>query len=402
MRLGNTRTLSAVVGVSCLLALLLPSVATAGDGAPPGFPGLEKSLANGDAPGRIYAGTHLSGSNTESCTILYTPTPDPGEKSKRAGKGGDGATTGGPNSTRVSASEKGSVLIYPKVEVRWDANGQLVQDTLITLNNDYYQDVHIVMYFVVEGCLASYRDTSLTANEAAYWSAYTGSPKQVGPFHQDVEPYADPEEPFGVGDTTVRGFIVLFATNEYNEQIRWNHLYGAATIVNYRWSSAWEYNAYAFKALDSHVQGEVVGTPGVINLDGSDYDSCFGTLLMDFYASNDLDHAVFPSAFGLGIAVDTDLTLLIPELDLRQGGQPVTTKAQFWIWDENGWSRRAHYCLTCWDEWLLSNVGGPFLISNLQTDKGRARIEGIANVECPDSTARPLLGVAVTWLTFDN
>ena len=37
-------------------------------------------------------------------------------------------------------------------------------------------------------------------------------------------------------------------------------------------------------------------------------------------------------------------------------------------------------------------------ITDLQTIKGRARIEGIANVDCPDSEAKPLLGVQAKYL----
>ncbi|MBU0717593.1 MAG: hypothetical protein KJ749_05030, partial [Planctomycetes bacterium] len=49
---------------------------------------------------------------------------------------------------RVSASEKGSLLVYPKVEVRWDPLGNVIQDTFIDITNDYPQDVYVQMYFV--------------------------------------------------------------------------------------------------------------------------------------------------------------------------------------------------------------------------------------------------------------
>ncbi|MCB9850982.1 MAG: hypothetical protein H6817_09805 [Phycisphaerales bacterium] len=50
---------------------------------------------------------------------------------------------------RGSASEKGSLLIFPKVELRWNALGDtLIQDTFIDLTNDYPGDVHVQMYFI--------------------------------------------------------------------------------------------------------------------------------------------------------------------------------------------------------------------------------------------------------------
>jgi hypothetical protein len=32
---------------------------------------------------------------------------------------------------RVSSTEKGSLLIFSKVEIRWDATGSLIQDTFM-------------------------------------------------------------------------------------------------------------------------------------------------------------------------------------------------------------------------------------------------------------------------------
>lgn len=288
---------------------------------------------------------------------------------------------------RVSASEKGSVLVYPKVEVRWNANG-LTQDTLISLNNDYTQGVHIVAFFVTELCTVQYSDFDLTANEATYWRASDGQPKGVGPFWTGVTPYPDPE---GCPEVIVRGFVVLFATNESNEQIRWNHLYGGATIVNYLHSFMWEYNAYAYKAVDPWSNGLPVGTAGTINFDGTEYEQCFDTLLMDFFAP-------VPPIGGIP-GYDTDLTLVVANWDLTQGGTPLNTKADFWIWNMNEASRRTHYCVYKWDEFRLS-IDPTFQIAFLQTAKGRARIEGIENVECPDSTKQPLLGVRATFTYY--
>jgi hypothetical protein len=47
-----------------------------------------------------------------------------------------------------SVSEKGSLLIFPKIELRWDWCGNLTQDVYLTLNNDYPGPVQVQMYFV--------------------------------------------------------------------------------------------------------------------------------------------------------------------------------------------------------------------------------------------------------------
>ena len=101
---------------------------------------------------------------------------------------------------------------------------------------------------------------------------------------------------------------------------------------------------------------------------------------------------------------DTGLTLLPVTVDLRQDTLgPVSTKARFDIWNANevrfsGTQR----CITCWDQTLLSRYDQPnhFLRVNLQTDRGMARIDGVASSACPFSVDAPLLGVAVRQLAF--
>ena len=299
---------------------------------------------------------------------------------------------------RVSATEKGSVLIFPKVEIRWDAGGNLIQDTFIDVANDFNEDVWVLAYFVSEVCNWVDNDFVLTHNEPAYWSTATGQPKGLSPWTVLGEPYPDPE---GTSDMIMRGYIVLWAINPAHEQIRWNHLYGQATIVNYAESYAWEYNAYTFAALTG-ANGDVVGTPGQIDLDGSYYDAGFNRLLLDFFASGSTAF----SGGGKVVTHDTDLTLVIVDVDLRQETEgPYITKANFDIWNQNEVSfSGAEYCFTKWDQSLLSSVGGHFLVENLQTNKGRARIDGIGSeVVCgPDSADYTILGVAAKVLTFDG
>ncbi|MBU0719411.1 MAG: hypothetical protein KJ749_14280, partial [Planctomycetes bacterium] len=49
---------------------------------------------------------------------------------------------------RPAVAMKGSLVIFPKVEVRWDGYGNVIQDTFIDLTNDYSEDVLVQMYFV--------------------------------------------------------------------------------------------------------------------------------------------------------------------------------------------------------------------------------------------------------------
>ena len=100
------------------------------------------------------------------------------------------ATADASGTHRVSGTEKGSFLIYSKVEIRWDSAGNVIQDTFLDITNDWALPVDVKYYFIngdapldadpperahpgrnnVDGKLR------LTANQPAYWSALTGQP----------------------------------------------------------------------------------------------------------------------------------------------------------------------------------------------------------------------------------
>jgi len=333
---------------------------------------------------------------------------------------------------RVSATEKGSVLIYSKVELRYTATGALIQDTFIDIANDYPQDVLVQMYFIngdpritgpggviIEpGWNWVDNQIELTANEPTYWSAATGLPKGVSPFGV-LDPGALPgrPDPAVPGERMLRGYIIAFAVNFNGCEIKWNHLKGDACIVNYADGSAWEYNAWAFQTGNSPgivaaANGTELEACGNLLFNGTKYARAFDMLLLDFYA---VGSSALSGPATL-VTVDTDLTLHPLSADLRQETTgPVRTKASFDIWNMNevkfsGTDR----CITCWDQTLLSNYGLPnhFLLVNLQTDKGRARIDDIASgVVCPGTagsltnpapTLDPLLGLAAKHLSFDG
>jgi hypothetical protein len=322
-----------------------------------------------------------------------------------------------PAQARVSASQKGSLLIYSKVEIRWDYTGNLIQDTFIDITNDFPGDVCVQMYFIQgdEYLPANYGTTGershpgcnwvdvgicLTQNQPTYWSAATG---YAGPDGDPVSPFTilDPGNPpgrpdyvAGSSDRILRGYIIAWAVDNLGREIRWNHLKGDAVIVNYLQGTAWEYTAWAFASRVGGLagpNGALHPTPGVLNMndiddDGADaadeYEASFALLLLDFYS-------VGSSAFssnGYTASVDTDLTLHPVSVDLTQEGDgEITTKASFTVWNQNeskftGLDR----CITCWDQTLLSEYGIPnhFFEFNLGTDKGKAQIDGLESQLC--------------------
>ena len=437
------------------------------------------------------------------------------------------------NECRVKACEKGSLLIYPKVELRWDAQGNLIQDTFLSLINDYPDDVLVQMYFIngdgptsgespcehrivlydaygdgwngnsldvsVNGSpvlnditlpngpgplalsfvagtgdsIATTFDDSgdydgecyyevyggngavlgaslgsgssgppdlqvtgicdvahpgwnwvdveipLTGNEPTYWSAATGGPIGTQPFtildpDDGLPGRPDPNVP---GERMLRGYVIAWAVNDAGEEIRWNHLTGSATLVNYLYAAAWEYCTYGFQATTAVAHGAPLGSPGELFLDNTEYCATYSQLLFDFFA---VDSFALSGEYQ-AVSVNTDLTLLPVPVDLRQETEgPVTTKAHFDIWDMNEFKKSGTYrCVTCWDQTLLGDYGVPnnFLIENLWTDKGKARITGQASQLCDldydpadgplgsdprdvISEAAPLLGVIAKHLSF--
>jgi hypothetical protein len=322
---------------------------------------------------------------------------------------------------RVSGTEKGSLLIFPKVEVRWNDAGFLLQDTFISLTNDYPGDVDVQMYFVMgdpeedsdrfhPGVNFEGREywsdvkIQLTPNQPTYWSALTGlgyPGPAVSPWTVldpgDLPGRPDPDFP---GQRMLRGYIIAFACDAVDgKEIKWDHLAGNGTIVNYLDGYAWEYNAWAFQSAVDGITGD-----GELHLDGLEYAPCFEYLLMNFQAVGSTAY----SAEGIAQVIsDTDLTLLTLGIDLRQNFEEVVcTKADFLVW--NQWEAQfsgAHRCVCVWDQQFLSLYDSPnhFLKEFLQTDQGKARFKGVeSDPNCPGSRDAPLLGVVAKILTFDG
>ncbi len=365
---------------------------------------------------------------------------------------------------RSDASDKGSLLFFSKVEIKWSADGRtLLQDTFLTFTNDAPGDVNVQAFFIAgdrpieELCADPLCDTliqefepgwntadcrfTLTGNQAHSWSASRGSTKCQAFSVLDAHGPGrlDPE----TANTTriLRGYVVAWAV-KFNaqapntdgrglyENIRWNHLQGSGLIVNYEHASAWEYNAWAFRVCDPVIgHGESVGTPDQLLLDGIHYTAPYDSLLFDFYGST-------TGALGSGttaVTVDTDLTVHPVDLDLRQDGcGPVLTKVEATIWNEfeakfSGTRR----CVCCWDQTMLGQwspsvaIPNHFRRSTLRTDRGKARLNGVKSTECDYETEcgippamnaqcvstavgfggaysqdTPLLGLATKFLSF--
>ena len=338
-----------------------------------------------------------------------------------------------PQTARVSATQKGSLLIFSKVEIKWDIDGNLIQDTILDISNDYPADVAVQAYYVngdieldevlddAGGIVQAYEPGwntadcrfELTGNQPHFWSAANGSDKcqSFTVIDPDGPGRPDPET---LGATRIlRGYVIMWATHFFYQAggvatvgiwipIRWNHLKGDAVLVNYADGSAWEYNAWAFRSHrtcppEPHIPNPPNGCPTGIPIDspegvyielpfGGTLDFAPANLILDFYASG--SQAL--SGGDQTVMVDTDLTLHAVSADLRQDGYgPVLTKVEAEIWNEfeskfSGTRR----CICCWDQTMLSDwvrsvaIPNHFTRNRLGTDKGKARLDGVESTEC--------------------
>lgn len=353
--------------------------------------------------------------------------------------------------SRGDVSRKGSLLVFPAVEIKWDSHNRVIQDTFLAISNDFARGVELQFYFLngdeplperfvgfPEKRIAEFEPgwnkmdcrVYLTPNQPMYWSAARGTPGGCQAFSvldppAGFQKYGRPDPETDGTTLVLRGTVLVWAVGYFDhpegwQEIRWNHLYGSAMTVNYAEGAAWEYNAHSFQALTLAPNGSPTDDrPGQLSLDGVEYEAPPAKLLIDFYAAGSLAMSLDdPNAPG-SVSLDTDLTLHPASFDFRQDNDgPVITKVEFEVFNQNesklSGQRR---CITCWDQTLMSRyitaVGIPnyFLRDLLGTDKGQARIDGVASVECDflehygidrkKSENAALLGVASKVLSFD-
>jgi hypothetical protein len=373
-----------------------------------------------------YASCAVAGSGQEPAVIRFDPVGAPGEASTGTDQDQpdvsspwvqpvDPQSPGTPYAVedRAGLNQPGSLLVLPKVELRWSPDGRtLLEDTFIQINNNFAAPVKVKLVFVngeapipAEGEPGWNHQESilqLTENQPIFWSAFDGPPG--GASFAELDPDFPPgrPDPDGSTDRVLRGYMLAWAIDDVSEfEINWNHLTGRATTVNYRYGFAWDYPAYAHGAVSGAHGEETDATQSRLMLDGTEYDSAFNYLLFNFQSS-------FSEAFsnaGHYAISDTELVLMPLGLDLSPvTGFAANTKAQFEIWNENEVKfTGASYCISCWNLKFLGNVVLPsyFQFGTLQTDAARARVRGIQSATCPGSTHYPLVGTIAKHVVMD-
>lgn len=322
----------------------------------------------------------------------------------------------------VHASDRGSLLILPNIVIKWDAvTGEVIQDAIITLSNDYPLDTRVNMVFingdpptdavtdgagnVIERSHPGWNRAGCQINlgglRTKFWSALTGLPGGC-PFSVldsgDPPGRPDPDSP---STRVLRGFIYIWAIDQFGREMRWNFLRSDVTLTNFSHATAWAYTAQAFRALIGE-NGDTLPTPGELHLDGVEFEAPSNLLTLSFFGSGS-------TILGPGLIQfqDTELTLLPVSQDFRQDNNgPINTKAKFSISNMFGSTFSGTVrCITCWDQKPVSMYASPnhFKRSALGTDIGSATIDGQFSTVCGLNTQNvPLTGLATKIIAFTH
>jgi len=288
----------------------------------------------------------------------------------------------------ANVSQKGSLLIFPKIDTTPIDTSGFYRDTIIMIGNDYYTEQWIKCYWVNWDQEIQDFMFRITPNQPIWFRASDGT----GTGYYDRVNYPITVPPFFPGDYKA-GELKCWAVDAVGaNQVAFNHLYGNAMIIDWVHAAAFEYNAWAFTARGV-AQGSPVGTGGTLVLSGNagDYDACPQYLAFNFFSIGSSIN--YPEEGGNATFVETDLTLVPCIQDLRQDRVPTCTKAKFDIWNENETKYTGAYrCIKCWFEGYLDQIdvqtpgkgfgGEKFTYKALHTTAGRFRAEGVASTVC--------------------
>jgi hypothetical protein len=176
--------------------------------------------------------------------------------------------------TVTNTSKKGSLLIWPLIKVG-------SADTIIKLNNEYYDPVKVKCFYRSSFPFANVNWTfTLLPNQPISWYASTG---------KGVDGKTIPGvrgSPPALTSGTVAEMRCWAVDNSVTQQIAWNWLTGDA-IIKEGSNQQWGYSAWRF-AVNSSTTGATAGTAGKLQLtgDSGNYDACPTALLFNFMKQN--------------------------------------------------------------------------------------------------------------------
>jgi len=309
----------------------------------------------------------------------------------------------------ANTSQKGSLLIFPLIDVRTTDTAT----TIIDISNDSNRGTEVNCYYINDHKARVDFSFGVSPKGTVSWDVLTHS--------GGIAPPAWPVGgSFLQGDPNT-GELVCFAVDGAGaNQVRFNHLTGTATVVYFndkdanQHKQAFKYNAWAFtarSAIDTAppVDGTPVGTPGDLVLSGADnpnvYDAC-PLYLIGVFSPGGLNFSGRPNVLGGVTYKDNDLSISSCSQDLRQDFNINLTKIQFTVW--NAFEENFTGAWQCMDSVLTFGLDDPadyvpvnsqlinFTYGQLQTANARFMAQGVGSTQCPKSTPAGLLGVLTT------
>ncbi len=309
----------------------------------------------------------------------------------------------------ANTSQKGSLLIFPLIDVR--SATEEATTTIIDISNDANVGIWLNCNYINDHKGRVDFHFFLTPKQSVSWDVVT--------HHGNITPPPFPVGgPFGQGDAAL-GELICFAVNSsQSEQVRFNHLTGVATVVQNEAGApqpkhAFKYNAWAFTARSTPgvpppPDGTPVGTAGRLLLTGGGvgtYDACPQYLIANF-SPGGLSDAGLPNVLGPVTYIDNDLAISSCNQDLRQDFAINLVKLRFEVWNEVEEEFTGAY--QCADSVLTFGLDDPedhvpvnfdlsnFTYANLQTHNARVEIDGVSSAQCPGSVVSGLVGVLTT------
>lgn len=309
----------------------------------------------------------------------------------------------------ANTSQKGSLLIFPLIDVR-SATGESTT-TVIDISNDSNFSTWLNCNYINDHKGRVDFHFFLTPKQPISWDVLT--------HHGNITPPPFPAGgSFAQGDAAV-GELICFAVNRGGSaQVRFNHLTGVATVVQTEAGAAqpkhaFKYNAWAFTARSNPgvpppADNSPVGTAGHLLLTGGGlgtYDACPQYLIANF-SPGGLNDAGLPNVLGPLTYLDNDLAISACNQDLRQDFHINLTKLRFEVWNEFEEEFTGAY--QCADSVLTFGLDDPedsvpvnsllsnFTYANLQTHNARVEIDGVASTQCTGSVVSGLVGVLTT------
>ena len=320
--------------------------------------------------------------------------------------------------TGGSSSEQGSLLIFPRIQAGDTAGGG--SDTLISIVNNSAVPVTLQCYYATTkdagypgsnqgktDVLNNIRNTyyqgfsvNVTKNDPiSFWAGAieTLANTAIGPNPAKLTSI-ESTPIFNLWENTTdhkatSGELKCWAVNSAaTKEIKHNYLSGKATVYQIgqpvagngelvQPGQAYEYNAWAFKA------NAIDTVPGVLKLNGKEYDQCPSMLLGQFIPVNG-------PIVGGAVSANTQISVASCHEDLRQDHLNHVTKLTYTSWNANEVKiGSGHDCMGVWYEEDMKNFPAFIAANASRTDSAYFRIKPTKSSIC-NTTTYPALPAA--------